>query len=451
MSAASPRVPQDRPVTVMGSFERASVPGDLSLFLKDGVLVSKIHGTPAEQDGYSLYLALKAIERTTEVDYTEERKRLLEAVVTRRTRAGGFWTHGAWTGSDTEVHMRFTAAAIRLLCEALDDGLLDKPNAILSALDAHLAYAEELPFGTWFLHDSLELPDSAIRSPFRLLENQAWNSSPKNALVLNTHLDTLATIAHVLHRVKMGPAQRHHLTSRFLSGLRALEKVLEEGGGAWEAFGLLDGIARSLMFSTFQTTSLFSKAIRKAIFLVYFPLRQQIRNCVPGFVFRDGYLERDISLPGGGFDYHLVNIYDLARFAVVAVEAGLLPPGLLRSRVEALIDQGIEYAITSRYWHYLMYAIQRSGSPILLCEAMLARLGLQHRVEVPAHWLRAYCEVRRRAPPSAAILGYDPLTVGSAARPRRGDNWDEICLKNGTVLSINIAECRFVVQHNPTQ
>ena len=74
-----------------------------------------------EMDAYSIYLALKAIELSTGSSLQALKKRLADAVVRRMDQCGGFWRHGAWTGSELEIHMRFTAAAIRLLVEAAQD------------------------------------------------------------------------------------------------------------------------------------------------------------------------------------------------------------------------------------------------------------------------------------------------------------------------------------------
>src|SRR5262245_27373621 len=102
------------PVT-MATHSELVVPDDMARCIRDGVLVGIGTGYakhPMEADGYTLYLALKALEARTGIDYRAERETIANAALKRLRDCGGFWYHGLWTGSIHEVHLRFTSSAI---------------------------------------------------------------------------------------------------------------------------------------------------------------------------------------------------------------------------------------------------------------------------------------------------------------------------------------------------
>jgi hypothetical protein len=429
-------------VSIVGSFTTLSLPGDLSCLLQGGVLCDPRNGSPMEMDAYSAYLALKAMEKTIGSQYLLERNRLCNALIDRLNHCGGFWRHGAWTGSETEVHMRFTAAAIRLLVEAFEDGLVGSPDIIVETLKRHLAYSERLTHGTWFLHDSLEHTSTALAYPQRRLPNRAFGSSPRNCLALNTHLDTISTVLNVLRRVPLSWAERDQFTAAAGSGLTALEFVLGEvASPIWRPFSALDSAVRAMVFRSHGAGGgwLGQRIKRKMQGLVrksWFPLRQRIRSRLAGFAFPDGYIERDIALAGTSFEYHLVNLYDLARLLIQLQEYPLAGYAALVRQCGMLVDAGLDYAICSSYFDFLITSARQNTRAILLCEAILARLSTRAEETVPPHWVRAYCAIRRVLPPSPAILGYDPFTVMEAGV--HGTR-DIVRLRNGRQLSIEFA------------
>lgn len=426
--------------TIIGSWAEVSLPIDLGLFYRGGVLIDRRNNTPMEMDAYSLYLALRALELAYGTDYRATRRRLVDAVAARMEECGGFWSHGAWTGFSEEIHMRFTAAAIRLLMEALDDGLVSSVSAVLGALKRHLSYSEALASGTWYLHDSLELAEAATRQPYPVANNRAWGSSVKNCLVLNTHLDTLVTGMAMLRRCDLPLRDREYLRGKLEAGIGALAVVLSTQSSAlWRAFAKTDCLVRSPYFRSYSSlwaaVGLLASVFRK----VYFRTRQRIRSLFPAFAFPDGYLERDISLRGTDFEYHIVNVYDLARFLIQARESELACDPLLLTRCEELVDAGIDHAIVTPYWHFVVDSMKRDGKAILLCEAIVARLGTRASADVPRHWIDAYCTIRRCISPTPAIAGYDPLSVrskteGELLLPGR----DTLHLRNGRTLTVDI-------------
>ena len=161
-----------------------------------------------EMDAYSLYLGLKALEKRESRDFSVERRALVDAVIGRMTTCNGFWAHDFWTNSDAEIHLRFTAASLRLLGEAWNDGLLTEPSVIVSTLKKHLSYRAEIECGTWFLHDSLEMLNACRQHPVKPLSNSVWGSSQLNCLVLNTHVDTLSTAIYLLQRLELSALDR---------------------------------------------------------------------------------------------------------------------------------------------------------------------------------------------------------------------------------------------------
>jgi len=428
-------VPANVKVAVVGSFTDADLPADLSSFVKNGVCIDWRNNTPMEMDAYSLYLGLKASEELLGRSMRTERQTLVEAVLQRMNDCGGFWIHGAWSGSQREIHMRFTAAAIRLMIEAHLDGFDISVPQIASALKRHLEFAEQLPGGLWFLHDSFEVAGTDLVHPFHPIKNTAFGSAVENCVVLNTHLDTLVTIMHALRRVNFIDPDKQFFLDQLDAGVSALRAVLRPATGlSWRLFDQVDCVARHRLFSTFRSRTFVNRALRRLLIDIYFPLRQRIRSLMPAFVFKDGYIERDISLVGIGFEYHLVNISDLSRFVAEAVQSGFVQDTKLIDDCGSLIDQGLEYCVRGSYWHYLMAKTTENTRSILLCETIIARLACREQ-PVPQHWVRAYCDIRRALPPSPALLGYDPVICTKGRAEKQTATADVVTMFNGVQLT----------------
>jgi hypothetical protein len=434
--------------TVVGSCFAAKLPEELDLFFENGVLIDRRNRTPMEMDGYSLYLVLIAIERISGRDLRSERTRLVEAIVAR-FRTKGFWPHGAWTRSDNEIHMRFTAAAIRLLIEASDEGLLNDRGIIVEALKKHVEYSEGISSGLWFLHDSLEVPGNSdhYRNANRF---RAWGATSENCLVLNTHLDTLATLLQFLERCEVDDNDRRFFQAKINSGLSSLHAVLAARIPArWRILGTFDSIVRSIFFQTFARQSSINRFVQRVV-RRYFRVRRIFKCAHPHFVMSDGYLERDIGLNGTAFEYHTANVYDLARLSAQLRKSDDHRDTALIKQCEDLVDAGLNYATRTSYKCYWRAAMEENGKPILLCEAILARLAtMPDRASIPQAWISAYCEIRRRTPPSAAIVGYDPLTVSCAMNlPAPVPGIDSGLLLDGRRFSIDLIQERIAIEGN---
>lgn len=435
---------QSRHVTTVGTCFDTVLPDDIELCLRDGICIDRRNNTPMEMDAYSIYLALKAIELSTGSNLRAQKKLLADAVIKRMNQCGGFWRHGAWTGSELEVHMRFTAAAVRLLVEAVQDNLIAQPRIVVDALKRHLSFAERLENGLWFLHDSLESKEVKVPHPGRLTRSYAFGSSDQNCLVLNTHLDTLLTIMLVVRRIDLTAGDQEYFRSALSAGVDALRTVLRPNtGSAWGAFEKFDSVIRSTLFRSFARRNLRSKGIRYAITKFYFPVRQRVRGWMPGFLFADGYTERDIRLDGISFEYHVANLNDLARFTLEARISRLVVDEELLNYCDEVVHAGINYVVLTNYWHRLVAGFAWNGKAIILCEAIVAWLS-SHGRSAPAAWVKAYCAVRRVIPPSPALLGYDPISVGE--RPACGaysPSIDVVELRDGRQLVVDIANETF--------
>jgi hypothetical protein len=86
---------------------------------------------------------------------------------------------------------------------------------------------------------------------------------------------------------------------------------------------------------------------------------------LPGYVFPNGYLERDVGLHGITFDYHVVNVWDLAKFLLQYKESGIVMDAELSDRCVELIDRGIDCAVRSSYWCYLVASMRQSSVAIV--------------------------------------------------------------------------------------
>lgn len=440
-------------VAVMGSDLEANLPSDLTLYFRGDILVDRCYGAPSEMDAYYLYLALKSLEKPCGANYLTERRMLVDAVTKRMQQCGGFWSHGVWTGSDNEIHMRYTSAAIRLWVEALSDGLFINSSTIVDALRTHLSYSEPLSVGIWFLHDSFEKYGTQLAGWEQPMRNGAWGSSPTNGLVLNTHIDTLVTVMQVLRRVEINEVERLFLLAKFESGVSALKTVLSaKQRRLWRYFADFDSAMRAVLFAAYSfqsiTGRLVAAIIKGTVILGYCRVRQWFRSSfLFGYVFPDGYLERDISLSGRGFNYHIINLWDLAKFVLQARETGLVTDSDFLRTCEVLIDRGIDYATRSSYWCFTVAKMKRGAGAIVLCEAILARLATKANGAVPQHWITAYCTIRRTLSPSPAILGYDPLVV-SELEPHTvlTEFQDTIRLRDGRTLIVDLMREKFTIK-----
>jgi hypothetical protein len=422
----------DATVTLFGSWQERRLPSELGRLFKDGILIDPRNGLPMEMDAYSAYLTLTALELRLGVVLKTEKRILVDAIVARLNEESPF-THGVWTPRD--VHMRFTAAAVRLLSEASRDGLLPDPSALVGAVRFHLSFSERLKKGLWFLHDNLEFSGWSEENPARFSRNNVWGSSTKNTLVLNTHLDTLSTLIDILPLFTLDEAQQ--LREKIADGLDALDFVLTQRSRGWGAFSAADRIYRTLLFNSYGNTSREFIKIRELATKAYSRFRMHAKSIAPGYAMGDGYIERDIGFPGIYFEYHMLNVQDISRLIYKLRAVEYQDRVALTDELRRIADRGIDYAISSEYVKVMESWRPKSGRAIALCEAILLRVGDNGGKDIPDGWLRAYCAIRRQTAPTSAIVGYDPYTVLPAEAGPVDVDHDLVNLIDGRRLSID--------------
>lgn len=396
--------------TIFGSCLPAKLPDDFETFFKDGILIDRRDGSPMEMDAYYLYLALRVLEILSGRDYSQQRTRIIDALIKRLQTCNGLWWHGKWTGSDKEIHLRFTSSAIRLLVEAYLDGIINDTKLIIDTLKRHLHYSEPIKYGTWFYHDSLESPEVEIKYPFKFYRNNVWNSSSKNLLILNTHIDTLITILYLLNSIsELSSSDRKFFKHTAEQGLNALEAVLNPPGNFFKkVFEFIDHHFREVIFRRINSEWVFDKWILSLMGPYYLNLRPFFKKTFPLFCFYDGYLERDISLRSYSFDYHIVNLWDIAKLSLLLKKQGSKKRSSLIKTLNCILERGINYVINSAYKNYVMKISTQHGGAMELCEAIIICFILGIKLK---EWIDLYSSIRKIVPPSPGIMGYDPLII----------------------------------------
>ncbi len=265
----------------------------------------------SENDAHTLYVTLLGLERATgRKIYSLLKDQLLVSVLARQSSDGG-WHHGEWS-EDMEAHLRLNGSAIHLLMDSLDER--DDPvvrQALERAVSFVSRHCDETAAGVWFLHDSLELTEAAMKkTPFRWQASRVLGKSVSNMLVLNTHLDTLVLMDR--YRQVSGDARYDGLidsaknAARAVLNLRPLESV----------YGLLLRLVRLNLLPLKEQMSLPLplKALKRIGWQWLRPNFFRLTARFPRFVMPGGYIERAMTLRGMADDYHSINVMDLSRY-----------------------------------------------------------------------------------------------------------------------------------------
>ena len=152
----------------------------------------------AENEAYSLYLALQGLESASSKRlYGLLKQQILFSVIARQSTDGG-WHHGEWSDF-MESHYRLHNGAVLLLEAAFEERPNDTVRQALTSAAAYTSrHTDKTDLGLWFLHDSLEEDlDLLHRSGSRLVPSRVLGKSPANKLILNTHLDALVTMDRI--------------------------------------------------------------------------------------------------------------------------------------------------------------------------------------------------------------------------------------------------------------
>ena len=284
----------------------------------------------SENDAHALYVTLCGLQRATGKKlYALLKGQLLISVLARQSSDGG-WRHGEWS-EDMEAHIRLNGSAIHLLLDSLDEF---DDAAVRQALKRAVAFVsqhkDETEFGTWFLHDSLELSEEGMKkSPYKWLPSRVLGKSPSNMLVLNTHLDSLVLLDR--YRQVTGDARYRDLVdsargaTRAVLELRPLEFIYQVIFSLIRLNLLPTQAQRGLSLPLRASKRLAWKWLKPNVF--------KLTGRYPRFVMPGGYIERAIALRGVVDDYHSINVMDLLRYRRRFPEEYL----------DSLIDDAVEF------------------------------------------------------------------------------------------------------------
>jgi hypothetical protein len=397
------RVLEAQPVFLWGSHTLYQRPADVYLHLVFGHVYENRFLWPynrkscSENDAHALYVTLSGLQRATGKKlYAFLKEQLLLSVLVRQSSDGG-WHHGEWS-EDMEAHLRLNGSAIHLLMDSLDER--DDP-AVRQALERAVSFVsrhrDETAVGVWFLHDSLELTEAAMKkSPFVWQASRVLGKSASNMLVLNTHLDTLVLMDR--YRQVSGDDRYDSLidsaknATRAVLNLRPLESV----------YGFLLRLVRLNLLPLKEQMSLPLplKALKRIGWQWLRPNFFRLTARFPRLVMPGGYIERAVTLRGMADDYHSINVMDLGRYWRRFPAEKLAP--IIRQAVEFIRrnhvdshwaeDKWKNYALgfwaEAIYHFYLLTGDRETLS--YLAESMI-KLE-EHGIGLPPSLLGANCE-----------------------------------------------------------
>ena len=260
---------------------------------------------------YALYVTFHSLWlETRKMIYQHMKTQIVMSVIARQD-ADGAWRHGSWT-DDFEVHFRHHCSGIHMLSAYYDEtGDEITGSALKQAVDYMRKQHDVLSEGNWYLHDSLELSEKAMRkSPVTYQYSRALGKSPSNMLVLNTHLDALVAFSRYQE-----VAGQSNLEDEIASGVNAAVAVL--GLAPAETFYRVLFRAVELTFlpdSAALTLPLMVRAIRRVAREKLIPILPRIKKIFPRLVMPNGYIDRNLTLNEFWHPYFLINIMDILRF-----------------------------------------------------------------------------------------------------------------------------------------
>jgi len=294
---------------VEGSWTEMQAPQGFFDYWLFGVLYSKRFSSfgrfPSGQDAFSLFRIAALLFHRTQRSFYRFFMQILALSLHRNQADDGSWPNGEWL-SQPEVHTRFNIDGARLLQQA---GFLFNEKCYAAAAKANLHFfvqkADVLDQGAlWYLHDACEFKADAFKQKHKhALKHQAYGKSAHNALVLNTHLQTLLLIAEMqASQVDEDLAQWEQ------KGFQALEMTLK-ARPATARYRLADFLLQNIL--SVEKAVLPIRLLRrygfKHLYKIYWLQKQ------PRFISPAGFIYRDAALPLYGYWYHFVNIYDLQQ------------------------------------------------------------------------------------------------------------------------------------------
>ncbi len=264
-----------------------------------------------ELDAYALWLRMAGLHAATgKALYGLFKTQLAHSIVSRLRDDGG-WYHGEWTHG-MESHYRLHCGGIHLLCAALEER--DDPF-LRTALERACAYVasqtDRTALGTWFLHDSLEHSETAMKDcPFPWVSTTVLGKSRPNMLVLNTHLDAQIALARY-GRVSGDTRYEALLASACEASRKALALRPAQALYRW-LFRLID--LTLLPASQAASLPLPVRIVKRLTWKYLTPRIHRLRARFPRFVMPNGFIDRSPTLMGVAHQYLPVNIWDLVRY-----------------------------------------------------------------------------------------------------------------------------------------
>lgn len=301
-----------------GSHGCINNPGDLYRHLINGTVYDLRFSWPhnkkcfSENEAHALYTTYSGLEKATGKTFYRFFQQQIVLSVIHRQANDGAWYHGMWT-DETECHYRLHTSALHLLMDEFDRTACLQVKTALERGVAFIAkHHDQLDCGAWFLHDSLELNDTAINSgPFQWISNRSLGKRPSNMLVLNTHLDT--SIAINRYQALTGDQQYAQLIE---SALASTRRVLGLAPANWLYKPLFWAIGLT-MLPTEKARKLAApvRAIKRIAADYLIKKLPDIKARFPRLVMPNGYIDRELSLRTWALDYQTINLMDLARYA----------------------------------------------------------------------------------------------------------------------------------------
>ncbi|MGY6274690.1 hypothetical protein [Methylomonas sp. MgM2] len=325
-----------------GSHSSINKPSDLYRYLIFGSVYDARYSWPhnkrcfSENEAHSLYTIYSGLERSTGKSlYRYFQLQLVLSVIHRQSDDGG-WYHGMWTDS-SECHYRLHTSAVHML---LDEYARSKCPTVKIALEKAVNFlsktTDQLDCGVWFLHDSLELSETAMNNgPFRWIPNKTLGKKASNMLVLNTHLDS--TIAINRYAQLTGDRQYDELISSALNSTRA---VLSLQPANWLYKPLFWAIGLTMLPTDIaKELPLLVRAIKRIASEYLVKKLPDIKAKFPRLVMPNGYIDRELSLRTWAIDYQTINLMDLARYA--RAFPGQLDESILQKALEFTQQSGL--------------------------------------------------------------------------------------------------------------
>jgi hypothetical protein len=381
-------------VTILGSCSIISFPEDIEQFFDGERLVDIRNGHLMEMDALPLFILAKQQQNKP------LQQRIIAALLYNLTSSGGdLWRCGVW--GHEEVHLRFSSVALRLMILNSEQFA---PELLLTCLDNHIAHKELCLGGSWFYHDSIETYKQSFYSPWQ--GQPFMDASVNNMLILNTHLDTLTTLLIAKqHNIKLVQLEQY-----IDEGLHALVNYFEHTQVVGGLFAWVDKKFRNIMLMTYGRANLLCKGVGFTVTRLYYRrVRMWLKAKIHVRAFNDGFLERDVRLAGPNLDYHIVNIWDMARLLLWLSYTGK-GNQKVNCYLQETIKLGMEYCLRTGLYQSFMVRLSQSkgvGNELLEAIAIMVYLGAREP------WLvDLYLQWRKFAPPSVGIMGIDNSLSG---------------------------------------